>query len=872
MSRLIVLSLPPGWELLPPEARDRLSTDVRQPMKATARRGIRSPGGEQYTSDGRTMQEATAAAVSMAWHRWFAGEMEKTGGKPQLVEAPALVDANAVANSLLPPGYQFINANPLRTAPPCGNTVTGYTRGVLIPGGVPGAGPSHTVQGTGSTPQAAVAAALMAAWKHAGDNTKCDNAAPTPDNRPRTHVAREKMNHELCRSLPPGYEFCEDAPRFVAGKWHDSVSAPGFSTIQGNVHGEADPVSAAKAVQQASWKHYRELRGISEPNADAPRVDVAVVNDTGKTIEFGQVLNVSPGTGKTRAMIDKLVGAIREGQTVVVASPSLEAGEDVVNKVAAEFLKELTPQPCGTMSRNEVKDAIENGKGEEACDEAPDLRRRAESGWTGATVLKGPQLPPDYAWGEFRQTGNGWNLTIRRPRMGGILTVHAPSKHEAVELGNRTAWTEHKRQQEMAPQPVPPETLAELLSATVRRHLTTYTVPPTGSGATRAAAFVRILPPGYRHRDAAPVASSACVSPTVYTDVVEHWSGLTTVLAFQATDVDAATCATRAALRAWEHYEQKIERRDVVNKFDQPLPPGGYEWNGLPVPPSPIQPAWTQSVSHPGGYLSGKGGTAEAARREGHAEAWAHYKRAEADKVRTERPGGVGSIGEDSAPPAPAPHGFREGDRVRFRGIPAGGDTKYNADHLRTLDRGTVGTVQEPPNEGFPADAVQEWFDRPASGGCGGVGAVEARLLELVGRGPDKMPAAHNASGSAGVCSLTGESACPAEVCPRDCPEGATKAPEPIAQMVLPPGYRWHGEPVPSRARPGAWVQEFVTPQKQISGAVGTSRMSTHTDAARAAWEHFMQIDGGVVSVDPDAGEDMGHGTLSSTTFAGVWS
>jgi hypothetical protein len=81
------------------------------------------------------------------------------------------------------------------------------------------------------------------------------------------------------------------------------------------------------------------------------------------------------------------------------------------------------------------------------------------------------------------------------------------------------------------------------------------------------------------------------------------------------------------------------------------------------------------------------------------------------------------------------PHGFQPGDRVRIA-VPAGYVTRYNREEIAfrvTHYPYMVGVVQEPPNEGFPPDAVQVRF--PGVGADGGSeGAIDACCLTMVER------------------------------------------------------------------------------------------------------------------------------------------
>lgn len=874
MSRLLVLSLPSGWELLPAEARARLSYNPASPEKPVYQRAVRTPPGApthgaELTQPGRTPQEALANVVAVAWRQWFQNQLD-TAGTAQLVEAPPLLDANVVAHTLLPMGYTFLSHEPLRgstrRSSVTGNDVTGYRRGVLVPGGTLGAGPTHTVCGDGTTPAEACSRAIVAAWDHYHDNEKGTDEAPA-----------------------------------------------GAMTTN-------------------------EARG---------REAIPVVNLTGQSIPAYTPLSAGPATGKTAAMVSAIVEAIRDGRSVVVASGSFEAGERVVSQVAAELLKERAePEPAedGESAKPDpeidlTRQGLELPPGytfERPMDSQPARVYADEDGRTimanynvvvttdsGKIRLSGysrypgqarviaaarawghyektrrqlpcphssPKLPDGYTWGTFTPSNygdgpreHGWSLTVKRPQRPGWpsdnIVARAPTRAEAVKLGAAAAWAEVVANGNPEPRLVPPESLGELLNRTVRRHLTTYTVPDTETGEKRAAAFVRILPPGYRHRDAAPVASAPGVQPTIYTDVVAHWTEGTAVgegRRFQSTDVDAGIAATRAALLAWEHYEQRKEQREVTTKFDQPLPPE-YVWNGLPVPPCSSRGApWVQSVAHPRGYLSGRGGTAEAARREGYEEAWAHWKRANP----------LTPLGSTIAEPEKTPHGFKPGDRVRFRGCDA--QMKYNRDALETLDPGTEGTVQEPPNEGFPADAVQVAFDRPRSGGCGGVGAVDARLLQIV-------RTANAVEYDKARVDIT-------------------IAPD--ARLVLPPGYSYSGRPGRLEVR-GGWAQLITTPSLGTLRGIGDTPDAAVREAAAVAARHEederntraqRERDPGPVQVldgicpltgacvcpapecpmqcphagrpaeepdgtklDRNAGDDQGGGTITSATFRGVW-
>lgn len=78
----------------------------------------------------------------------------------------------------------------------------------------------------------------------------------------------------------------------------------------------------------------------------------------------------------------------------------------------------------------------------------------------------------------------------------------------------------------------------------------------------------------------------------------------------------------------------------------------------------------------------------------------------------------------------PIPHTFKTGDQVRLC-VPAGHAPKYNPDemaHRRRHHPYGVGVVVDPPNEGFPVDAVQVRFPGNCDVG-GGEGAVEACCL-----------------------------------------------------------------------------------------------------------------------------------------------
>lgn len=857
MSRLVTASLPPGWVLMPNgEAIPATVARNPTPMSPTWQWSAIPPGvavgnlNAHVTAYGRTPQEAQANVIAQAWYLWFSMELDSTGKAEDVIGKVPPVPGTGLSGALsviLPPGYRFINADPLRIVVSPRDRATGYTRSVLIPGGVPGAGPTHCVQGHGPTPAAAVSHAIHRAWAHhiaAGSVAAQESVAPPahPSHpRPATHVAREKVNPELCRSLPPGYTFTLDAPRYVAGKWHDTVTTPAGETLTGHV-GEYSPIDAAKRVQREAWTHWRQLRGLPEPVG----VDHGTEGATKAAVNAGamsraemiaaQTVSAPRSTGKTSAMVGAVADALTAGKTVHIASPTEEKAGELVGRVVQEMVSRGEPAPV--FDRGELKAAVERqempggeepaGDDEKGCpeEEAPDLtrqglglppgytfdcemgpppahvalttigtaalrsysvtgpggvrftgqsvypgqarmlaavrawshygrtRRRSERG--GHTVKRGPQLPPGYTWGEFQQQGNGWTLRVHRPYSGtaprgsNYLTAHAPSKHGAIELGNRVAWEEHKRYQENGGEarPVPGPTPEEILLRTVRRHLTSYTIPPCASGETRAAAFVRILPPGYRHRDKAPVASAPNVSPTIYTDVVEHWSAgaLTLGRIFQGTDKEAGTAATKAALLAWEHYERR-----------------------------------------------------------------------QADMKRTERPGGVGSIGEEperpsgrstaaeqcglpEPGPAPVGHGFRPGDRVRLRKPAAGQVVKYNRHVLETIRPGTEGTVVSPPHECFPPDAVQVAMDGE------GEGAIQADLLQLLERGPDKMPEAR---------------------------------PDTVATAVLPPGYTYGGEPTPIlHCGETRWAQLVTTPQGGTLRGLGGTAVSAHLQAAEVAARH----------------------------------
>ncbi len=71
-------------------------------------------------------------------------------------------------------------------------------------------------------------------------------------------------------------------------------------------------------------------------------------------------------------------------------------------------------------------------------------------------------------------------------------------------------------------------------------------------------------------------------------------------------------------------------------------------------------------------------------------------------------------------------HNFRVGERV-FLTRATGDNGKYNTHAVKSFPNGTAFTVVEPPNEGFPKDAVQVRSSDPT-----GEGAIEARLLHSI--------------------------------------------------------------------------------------------------------------------------------------------
>ncbi len=62
-------------------------------------------------------------------------------------------------------------------------------------------------------------------------------------------------------------------------------------------------------------------------------------------------------------------------------------------------------------------------------------------------------------------------------------------------------------------------------------------------------------------------------------------------------------------------------------------------------------------------------------------------------------------------------------------------DSSYNLHIVKSIPIGTVGTVREPPNDGFPSNAVQVSMD----GGCG---AIEDKCLEPLDRVSVTVPVA----------------------------------------------------------------------------------------------------------------------------------